>query len=205
MNKLRLAATGVAIYLVLLLVHNLLIAFLTMDIFKRRFSQDAFSYAKMSARSVAEAYENYYASGYYKFRELVGDVMRINPDLSRLYLINVEGTVLFDSQEFSDGKLSRPQALSDPDMLLAVKGLDITCKMVKGADGKNYLDIIVPYLEEWGRHRVSVRYLVRYRSWGEEQMSLWLRIVLAGVISLGLGAAAIVAASARIAAGRERA
>ena len=199
MNRKRMIAAGVGIYLGLLLVHHLLILVFTGPALKQQFSQDAFSYARMSARTVAEAYDSYYASGYYKFREMVGDVMRMNPDVEGVSLIDVEGRVLFDSREFTEGKPAAPRTIDQADLLEAVKGLDITCRMARGPQGGSRLDIIVPYLEEWGRHRLSVRYLVRYRSWGEQRAALWTGLLLAGLVSLGLGAAAIAFASGRLA------
>lgn len=191
MKPMRLAAAGVGIYLALLVMQHLLMVVLTGSAWQRRHSQDAFGFARMSARTVAEAYDSYYASGYYKFRELVGDVMRLNPDLRGLSLIDVEGRVLFDSGEFDRGKPPAPAVLDSPELLAAVKGLDLSCRMAKGEDGQSRLDIVVPYLEEWGRHRVSVRYLVAYRPWGEQWSEIWGRILLAGLISLLLGAAVI--------------
>jgi hypothetical protein len=192
------SAAWVGLYLGLLLLHNLLIAAFIWPSLKRQHSRDALAYARMSARTVAEAHQSYYASGYYKFRELVGEVMRMNPDLRGLSLIDVEGRVLFDSREFEQGKPERPGAAESPELLAAVKGLDLTCRMTKGGDGAGRLDIVVPYLEEWGRHRVSVRYLVDYRPWGDFWKGIWARILLAGLVSLVLGAGIIALAAGRM-------
>lgn len=210
MRRVRLAAAAVGIYLGLMLLQHLLIASFAGSAVRSQQSRDAFGFARISARTVVEAYDSYYASGYYKFREMVADVMRMNPELEALSLIDVEGRVLFDSREFAEGKPDRPASLDSPEMLAAVKGLDITCRMARGSDGSGRLDIVVPYLEEWGRHRVSVRYLMAYRTWGERWLGLWKRILLAGLVSLVLGAAVIVLACARLEsswtgpAGRER-
>ncbi|HBE73067.1 MAG TPA: hypothetical protein DDW31_03090 [candidate division Zixibacteria bacterium] len=198
MKRMPLAAAGVGLYLGLLLLHNLLIVAFTGPALKRQYSQDAFAFARMSARTVAEAYDSYYASGYYKFREMVGEVMRMNPDLLALALVDVEGRVLFDSREFDEGKPDRPGVIDNPEMLAAVKGLDITCRMTRGEDGSGRLDIVVPYLEEWGRHRVSVRYIVSYRSWADQWRGLWARILLAGLVSLALGTGIILLACSRL-------
>ncbi len=200
MKPTRLAVAGVGLYLALLVLQHLLMVAFTGPARQRRHSQDAFGFARMSARTVAEAYDSYYASGYYKFRELVGDVMRMNPDLKGLSLIDVEGRILFDSREFEEGKPSVQSKLDGPDLLAAVKGLELSCRMAKHEDGQS-LDIVVPYLEEWGRHRVSVRYLIAYRPWGEQWRQIWGRIWLAGLVSLLIGAAVIFLACRRLAQG----
>jgi hypothetical protein len=201
MRNSRLAVAGVGLYLGLLLLQHLLIVAFTGSALRSQQSRDSFGYARMSARTVAEAYDSYYASGYYKFREMVGDVMRMNPGLKGLSLIDVEGRVLFDSREFSEGKPASQAVVDNPELLAAVKGLDLTCRMAKGDDGAGRLDIVVPYLEEWGRHRVSVRYIMDYRTWGDQWRGLWARILLAGLVSLVLGSAIIVLACARMAPG----
>jgi hypothetical protein len=199
MKKTRLAAAGVGLYLGLWLLQHLLMVAFTGPALRIRHSQDAFSFARMSARAVAEAYDSYYASGYYKFRELVGDVMQLNPDLKQVSLVDVEGRVLFDSREFAEGKPAVQAKIESPELLAAVKGLDIACRMAKGGDGRNRLDIVVPYLEEWGRHRVSVRFLIDYRPWGEQWREIWKRILLAGLASLSLGAGLIYLVCRRLA------
>lgn len=201
MKPTRLAAAGVGLYVALLVLQHLLMVAFTGPARQRQHSQDAFGFARMSARTVAEAYDSYYASGYYKFRELVGDVMRMNPDLRGLSLIDVEGRVLFDSREFDQGKPPAPAKIESTELLAAVKGLELSCRMARGEDGQGLLDITVPYLEEWGRHRVSVRYLVAYRPWGEQWRKIWGRIWMAGLVSLIVGAAVIFLACRRLAQG----
>ena len=192
MNGKRMIIWLSLLVLALIVVHDLVLVLLSAGLFREKFNQDAFGYARMSARPVAEAYERYYQSGYYKFRELIGDAMRMNPDLMRLSLIDVNGTVLFDSRELAEGKATRPAAAAPPDILDAVKGLTLTCRVAGDETGNSVLDIVVPYVEEWGRHRYSVRYQIRYRSWGDARSRLWLRLFLAGIISFVLGACAAV-------------
>lgn len=188
MNGRRLTIALSILVLALILLHDAVLGLLTAGLFREKYNQDAFGYARMSARPVAEAYERYYRSGYYKFRELVGDVMAMNPDLDRLALIDVTGAVLFDSREFTDGPAPAPAPPLPPQLLAAVKDLSPTCRIAEGPDGRSVLDIIVPYVEEWGRHRYSVRYQIRYRSWGDVRAEFWTRLAAAGLISFLLGA-----------------
>ncbi len=201
MKKIRLLYSCLALYLALVLVQHLLIIAFTYPALRHQQSQDAITYARMSARAVAEAYDRYYASGYYKFRELVGDVLRMNPHLRRLYLIDVEGRVLFDSREFESGVRAAPGRVESQEILAAVKGLDLACWLMKDEDGAARLDIVVPYLEEWGQHRVSVRYQIDYHPWSRPGFGLWRRLLIAGLLSLALGGLAIYVLVGRWAAG----
>lgn len=198
MNGKRLIMVLCALVLALIMVHDLMLVLLSAGLFREKYNQDAFGYARMNARPVTEAYERYYRSGYYKFRELIGDVMTMNPDLLRLTLIDVNGTVLFDSREFDEGRTTRPSEPVQPELLAMVKGLTISGKVAGDEAGNSILDIVVPYVEEWGRHRYSVRYQIRYRSWGHPRSRLWLRLVLSGAISFILGAGAAVLLARRM-------
>ena len=108
-GRLRLLILG----LLMVMIHSFLILFLTGPLLKKQWSQDHLVFAQMSSRTVAEAYDNYYASGYYKFREIVTQVMKMNPNLRRLWLYDVEGRMLFDSQEFEQGRVARTAAAVD--------------------------------------------------------------------------------------------
>ena len=184
--------------LFLILVHELLVMALAAGIFSRKYHQDAFGYARMSVRPVAEAYARYHDCGYYKFKELVTDVMRMNPDLSRLSLVDVAGRVLFDSREFEAGLPAKPETISQPELLLAVKSMDLSCRMTRDERGQACMDIVAPYIEEWGQHRLSARYQIRYYSWGDQQSSFWARMMLAGLISFVLGLLVIVLVTPKV-------
>lgn len=123
-------------------------------------------FASLTAQPLCVGYETYYRSGYYKFRELVRDLLELNPDVVRLKIINVDGRVLFDSLELEETDLRRApreqEAIRDPQRLEAVKRLDITTIPGRAPDGTELLEIVKPWIEDWGRHRYSVLYYVSY-------------------------------------------
>jgi signal transduction histidine kinase/DNA-binding response OmpR family regulator len=57
-----------------------------------------------------------------------------------------------------------PTWISDAARLEAVKRLEPTVLRGRTPAGREQLEIIAPYLEDWGRHRLSVSYLVSYGS-----------------------------------------
>src|ERR1700730_13932748 len=65
------------------------------------------AYARLSVGPICEAFETYYASGYSKFRQLLRETMRLNPDLARLAIYDTGGRLLFDSSELR-GELIAP-------------------------------------------------------------------------------------------------
>ena len=48
--------------------------------------------------------------------------------------------------------------------LEAIKGLVPTSLSARDAEGREVLEVIAPYIEDWGRHRLSVAYTVHFRN-----------------------------------------
>ena len=49
-----------------------------------RIEQEALNFAELTTGIICTAYSDYYNSGFYKFRELIKDRMRLNPDVERI-------------------------------------------------------------------------------------------------------------------------
>jgi hypothetical protein len=116
--------------------------------------------------------------------------------------VDVGGRELFDSDEFDGGRPDTLRSLDDAELLRWARGLEAACRVSQGTDGGALLDIVAPHVEEWGRHRYSVRFQIRSRAWDRQQVALWLRVLLAGAFSLVVGAIAIALLGSRMAAPR---
>jgi signal transduction histidine kinase/DNA-binding response OmpR family regulator len=139
-------------------------------------------FALLTRQPICEGYETYFASGFYKFRELMKDYLKLEPDVERILIVNVKGEILFDSSELEDNAPRRqeppqrwisPKAEREshgeedkgPDPLLdAVKSLEATPLPAVDSTGAPALEIVAPYIEDWGRHKLSVLYRVHYRN-----------------------------------------
>jgi len=177
----------IGIYLLMLAVHTGLLVWLTSGPIQEQFNQDAIGYARLTTPSVVAAYDTYHSSGYNKFLELIRNVMALRTDLNHLWIIDVEGRILFDSANPGDGSREPQARITEPEALLAVKGLDLNGRLMRDVQNRTYLDIIVPHIEEWGRHRLSVRYNIAYSSWGDSRTTLRQRFFIAALISCFLG------------------
>jgi signal transduction histidine kinase/CheY-like chemotaxis protein len=125
---------------------------------------EAETFAQLATGSICAAYETFYTSGFYKFSELINRRMELNPDITRIRIVKVDGEVLFDSDR-RDGPgaaSEKPVFVAHPDLLAAVKGLELTVLPRTPQDGEPGLEIVAPYVEEWGRHQLSVVYQVSY-------------------------------------------
>ncbi|MBN2600105.1 MAG: hypothetical protein JXA75_06150, partial [Candidatus Thermoplasmatota archaeon] len=99
------------IFFPLLLI--LLVVFLTSSlvIIEREFKaakdtiiDTAHSFSSLSTDSVVNDYLFYYDSGFYKFTEIIDNLMKLNTNLVELQIVDVNGKILFDSTEIAEGK-----------------------------------------------------------------------------------------------------
>jgi hypothetical protein len=126
-------------------------------------------FSQLTNQPICVGYENHYHSGFYKFKELMRDFLRRAPDVESIQIIHVNGEVLFDSLELEHGGPVRgrhapPRTIDDPVRREAVRRLEPTLLPQRGARGEEQLEIIAPYLEDFGRHRMSVAYHISYRN-----------------------------------------
>ena len=160
----------------------------------------AAGFAKATNNQLCKAWELYYRSGTYKFRDIIRNTMGLNEDLHRLFILNVSGEVLFDSMESPDLMLLAElpkRRLADPD-LVTVAGLQEPWSERRELAGVGKaLLVSTPYFEEWGRHPYSVLCVFKYDK-------IWQRVAtdLRSTLLLVLLALATVAAFASWMAGR---
>ncbi len=160
-------------------------------------------FASLTAKPICVGYETYYASGFYKFQELIGYYLALNEDLVRVRIINVNGKILFDSAELQEGNGQReardPERwIEGADRLEAIKRLELTSLHARDARGREVLEVIAPYIEDWGRHRLSVSYAVSYDNLQPNINRLILTTVGLTVISMFVSVLLSVALSTRI-------
>jgi len=162
-------ALAIASMIVAILVVNAFYLILTKRTELRRDIENrARLFAQLTRTPVCVGYDLYYASGFYKFRELMRDHLRLNPDVERILIVNVNGKILFDSNELDEanprGEGEVERHITDPDRLEYIKKLETTSLPGRDETGAERLEIVAPYIEDWGRHRLSVLYYVSYRN-----------------------------------------
>jgi signal transduction histidine kinase/DNA-binding response OmpR family regulator len=196
-------ATLVALVLV---ANSLVLALANRPHLREDLETRAQAFARLSVAQICNAYETYYASGYSKFREIVQDKMKLEPDLVRLAIHDTRGRVLFDSRELRSELVEPVQrgaalpsgAAGTPDgvdgrLLGAVQGMSPVAWTAE--DGRVYV-VMAPYVEEWGRHRYSVAFTYGYDSLRLAALSAGWRIfwLSAGSLALGVLIAILLAA-----------
>jgi signal transduction histidine kinase/DNA-binding response OmpR family regulator len=166
--KTRTALAMSAVIVAILLANALYLILTKRAELRKGIQQRALTFALLTRAPICTGYETYKDSGFYKFRELMRDLLTLDADVVRITIMNVNGQVLFDSATLADA--AQPAAepprrwVQEPSRLEAVKRLEYTVLQGRDASGTDTLEIVVPYLEDWNRHELSVAYDVSYRN-----------------------------------------
>jgi signal transduction histidine kinase/DNA-binding response OmpR family regulator len=164
--KTRTAVSMAAVIVAILVANAVYLILAKRRELRQGIEERAVTFALLTRQPVCVAYETYYSSGFYKFRELMRDYLSLNPDVQGMAILSVNGEVLFDSSELDDPAPQRAQAelrrVIDAEQLDAAKRLEHSVLRRHDAAGREVLEIVAPYLEDWGRHRLSVSYRVGY-------------------------------------------
>ncbi|UCF49406.1 MAG: HAMP domain-containing protein [Thermoplasmatales archaeon] len=144
---------------------------------------NAESFAGLSVGSLINNYLIFYESGFYQYIQIVDNLMSLNEDIISLQLVDINGKILFDSIEIEDGKyegfLNGERYLPDNESI--ERAATSTISTIIYEDEK-LIDIIQPYIEEFGRHDYSVRFTASLSSLDDMTNEMILTIsILSGV------------------------
>ncbi len=158
--KTTLALWVSAVVVTVLLANATYLVLTTRARLRERLEENARLFAGLSAEPLCQAYDTFHASGFFRFRQVAEDLLRQAPDVSGFAILDVTGKVLFHSREL-ELRTGGTLAGDEPGRLEALREIEPREFRGRDADGE-YLDIVVPYVEDFGRHRISVVYRVSY-------------------------------------------
>ena len=146
------------------------------------------AYATLAVEPICGAYATYFESGHSKFQELVGEVAELNPDLDELAIYDIDMKELWRSGLLETSAAGPPAPLGDRRLLAAaVRSLKLKAwREGELRDNGRYL-VVVPYVEQWGRHQYSVLFVFHYQSLHKGLSELFRWVFLLGLFSLTLG------------------
>lgn len=158
-----------------------------------RLRDHSLAFARLSSGTIVDAYRKYSSGGKFRLRILLLDVLSMDPDLEQVVLLDVNGTVLFDSQEIRppDAPIlpvpGQERVFLDPSELEKIRGIEPVITEQSPLKGGSSLEILVPYLEDWGRHEYSIRYRFSYRAIREGLLRIVLQMGLTALVVLLMG------------------
>ncbi len=128
--------------------------------------QSSESFASLSVADLIRKFDTYYESGFYKFIEIIDETMSLDDNIEKIQIVNVNGKILFDSDEIIYGKYNeennQERYLENEDLILKA-GLS-NPSVYEIEEETNTFTIIQPYIEEWGRHDYSIRYIISLKN-----------------------------------------
>lgn len=143
-------------------------------------NREAKSFAQLSTKPLLDAYQLYYLSGFQKFKEIVQDIQRLSPNIKQIRLVDMEGRVLFDT---NDLRLKKPEELGKIDIFLLEEARKPTPSFLQKNERSDRLsEIVYPFLDEWGRHQHSLIYSVSYQAVAKENSLAVMRTISSALI-----------------------
>jgi methyl-accepting chemotaxis protein len=179
----------ISLYTSLVMVISLLIFALVFDFSERtKVSNDILRegkvFAQFTALSIYQNYTQFYTrpslTDFESFKARVERQLSLNPDVRQVTLVGINGRILFDSDEFSNGKYQKEEVrqLSDPSTLNDLKKEEVVSREVLNEKGEREIEIIVPVQETEGSHVVSMRYFLTYHTLQERMKQVYQQIVV---------------------------
>ncbi|HWR27397.1 MAG TPA: ATP-binding protein [Candidatus Thermoplasmatota archaeon] len=157
--KLKIFFPLLVILLVVFLTSSLVIIERESKAAKDSLINTATSFSSLSTAAVIENFVFYNESGFYKFTEVIDNVMKLNDNLITIQVVNVNGKILFDSVEIQTGKYderTNGERFLENATLIQRAGESVYSLFLN--EQTRRVDIIQPFFEDWGRHDYSVRY-----------------------------------------------
>lgn len=198
--KIKFAATISLLVIIILLVNAVATLIVRNRQLRREVIDSSLSFAQLTVAPLCQGYDMYFSSGYYKFREIVSSLLAMGRYIERVQILDINGEIRFDSREMESGifmQRERPR-VTDTALLERIKRLDTSWQEISLDEGGQRLEIIVPYIEEWGRHRLSVRYLASFEVLGQLFRNTLLQVLLLTMVFVLLGAGLAYAAARQI-------
>src|SRR3989344_5880717 len=153
---------GLVVLLLLFIVFSLsssILIYRSIDTQRKNLISQARSFAKLSAKPVGSTYSLYYNSGYLKFKELISEILVLDPEIEKVQIISVTGQILFDSEELESGKPSNPR-LVEGESILGQLSANIGSEVPQRTNNSRPQEIIEHYFEDFGAHPFSIRYFI---------------------------------------------
>ena len=146
--------------------------------------EGAESFSSLSAPTLVTNYEDYYLSGFYQFLQIVEDLMKLNKNVYFIEILFLNGEILFNTTEleqktqYEEG-IFGVRYIEDDDVIVKLSSSTASKQIFE--DEQN-MEIIQPYIDEWGRHDFTVRYLFSLSSLEDMKQGMFFTAFISSVI-----------------------
>ena len=141
-------------------------------------------FASFSTKVIYDNFVNYYTHNteedFNNFKNNVETILENNKDVINVKLVGVNGRILFDSQEFIDGKYNGENRLIiDENTLAMIKKETISSREI--IENNVRVTEIVNPLEQGGSHIFSVTYILSHVSLADRMKQVYIQMLLVGI------------------------
>jgi signal transduction histidine kinase len=172
--KIKIILPVLFILILVFLASSLVIIDREYNVAKESLMESAESFSSLSIVTVIDNYIFYYESGFYQYIQIVDDLMMLNEDVYQIQLVDINGKILFDTTEITE-KTKYDESIFGERYLETSDLMDRSISSVSSkviSENEQIMDIFQPYIDEWGRHDYSVRYLFSLTSLEETQREM---------------------------------
>lgn len=187
--KIKLSMAASLLVIIIISVYSLVSVITRREQLKKEIQDGVGAFAQMTVSPICQSYYIYYTSGYFKFRGILANFFRMNDNIIEIQIIDVNGEIKFDSKQM-DRVYSSGFGKADkyePDLMERVKRLDLSQRTIRTDEGQEAISVVMPYIEEWGRHRLSVRYVGSFAALGDLTRSSLRQVLITGLLFVLLG------------------
>ena len=188
------ATVGVA-----LLVQAVFLTLVAEPYLRREIENRGRDYALLTVREICEAYDTTYRSSVFEFRQRVHGLLSHNKDLAGVRIVDGTGATLFDSAAVEEPPAGRRTGKQDLDPWLVAAASQVVAQERRSTvAGEPILEIVAPYIENFGQHRLSAVYRIRFDSLRQQIRGASFTFLLLGAASVPLSIAVGLLLSRRI-------
>ena len=200
-NKRRFyTSVGFKLGLLMLGVILLMMGTILAQYFNRQLNYDkaelidkARSFSSLSVNRIGENYTLYFDSGFYKFNEIVISIAELSKDLIKFQIIDVNRKIVYDSLD-SD-KIGN---VVDEEIGKKIQNLEASIDEEIIFEDDIAIEIVQPYIEEWGRHQYSIRYIFTYELLNLNKQELLLDLFMMGLLAVLLSTILLVIITGKV-------
>lgn len=125
-------------------------------------TEQAIAFAKLSTKPLADSYDLYFDSGYFKFKELFAETKQLDPNIKKIQFIDVNGKIIFDSDRVKESSYQEGKEEIVNQVTLDKVVSSEPTYVYSPKTSNEVIEIFYPYFSEWGSHPYTVRYYVSY-------------------------------------------
>jgi len=147
----------------------------------KEINNNGIMFANFSTKTIYNNFVNYYTHNteedFNNFKSNIESILTNNKDIVSVYLLGINGRILFDSEELENGKYEGDsRSIKDEELINIVKKDSISSRELE-INNEKFTEIISP-VDENGGHIFSVRYLLSHKSLSDRMKEVYTQISL---------------------------